>query len=123
MIQIVKQIIVRAARAEDKDAVLAFCRSTFSGGDYIPQTWDDWLTDSSGALLVATVEHQPVALVHAAFLHNRVAWLEGMRIHPDFRRQGIGTKIDTTARALVRERGCQIVRLATSIQNIPAQKL
>lgn len=115
-------IEVRAARAEDKEAVIAFCQKTFSWGDYIPEVWNAWLEDTSGALLVATVRHQPVAILHVALLDSGVAWLEGMRVHLDFRRQGIGTKMDAQARALARQRGCLVARLATSINNIPAQK-
>lgn len=117
-----KEVQVRAARANDKNAVVAFCQNTFSWGDYIPNVWDDWLADHSGQLLVGVVDQEPVGLLHVAFLGNETAWMEGMRVHPDFRRQGIGSTIDTAGRALARERGCRVARLATSIKNIAAQK-
>jgi GNAT superfamily N-acetyltransferase len=44
-----------------------------------------------------------------------------MRVHPDFRRQKIGTKLDSAARQLARENGCRVARLVTSMKNIPAQ--
>ena len=116
------QIQVRPARADDKKAVLAFCQNTFSWGDYVPEVWDTWLADARGQLLVGEVDRQPVGLIHVAFLDSGTAWLEGMRVHPDFRRQGIGRAVDATARALARERGTRIARLATSTKNIAAQK-
>ncbi len=113
---------MRPARAEDKHAVIAFCQDTFSWGDYIPEVWDKWFADSTGILLVGLVDEQPVGLLHVALLGPEIAWLEGMRVHPDFRRRGVGTALDAAARARARERGCRLARLATSIQNIPAQK-
>jgi GNAT superfamily N-acetyltransferase len=118
-----KEVQVRAARADDKHAIVAFCQNTFSWGDYIPDVWDDWLDDHSGQLLVGVVDREPVGLLHVAFLGNATAWMEGMRVHPDFRRQGIGRAIDATGRALARERGCRVARLATSVKNLAAQKL
>jgi GNAT superfamily N-acetyltransferase len=115
-------IQVRVARAEDKDAVLAFCQNTFRWGDYIPHVWDAWLADPTGVLLVATARQQPVAILRAAFLGNGIAWLEGMRVHPAFRRQGIATEMDVHARTVARQRGCRVARLGTSIKNLPAQK-
>ncbi len=116
------QIDVRPARGEDKDAVLAFCRDTFSWGDYVPDVWDDWLSDSAGQMFVGTFDQKPVGLLHVAFLDHDVAWLEGMRVHPDWRRKGVGTAMDASAKTLARERGCRVARLATSITNIPAQR-
>ena len=116
------EIEVRLARAGDKDGVLAFCQNTFSWGDYITDAWDRWLADNDGQMLVGVVDQQPVALIHIAFIDDGVAWLEGMRVHPNFRRRGIGGAVDQAARALARSRGSRLARLATSIRNIPAQK-
>ena len=113
---------MRPARAGDKDAVLAFCQNTFSWGDYIADAWDGWLTDGRGQLLVGQVAGRVVGVIHLAFLESGAAWMEGMRVHPGFRRQGVGSAMDSAARALARERGAAIVRLVTSIKNIPAQK-
>jgi hypothetical protein len=84
--------------------------------------FDQWVQDSNGKLLVATIDRQPVGILHAVFLGNGVAWLEGMRVHPDFRRRGIGTATDIEARQMAREHGCRVARLATSTKNIAAQK-
>ena len=113
---------MRPARVDDKEGVLAFCQNTFSWGDYITDTWDRWLAGDDGQMLVGIVDQQPVALIHIAFIDDGVAWLEGMRVHPDFRRRGIGGAVDQAARTFARERGSCLARLATSIKNIPAQK-
>jgi GNAT superfamily N-acetyltransferase len=114
------QTFVRAARAHDRAAVVAFCQNTFSWGDYIADVWERWLTDANGQLLVGIVDDQPVSLMHVA-IHGERAWLEGMRVHPDFRRQGIAREVEAEGRAWARVRGCRVARLATSTKNVAAQ--
>lgn len=116
------QPLVRVARAEDKDAVIAFCQHTFSWGDYIAEVWEHWLTDPNGQLFVGVANDQPISLMHVALI-GEMAWLEGMRVHPDFRRQGIARVVETEGRAWARARGCRVARLATSIKNLAAQAL
>lgn len=118
----INSLSVRAARAEDKDAVLAFCQNTFQWGDYIPHVWDRWLNDPNGQLLVGVVNDQPVSVMRVA-IHGTMAWLEGMRVHPDFRRQGIARATEAEGRAWARARGCRVARLATSIKNLAAQTM
>ena len=116
-------IIVRPAEASDKATILAFCQNTFSWGDYIPDVYDDWLKDEHGKLFVALADDQPVSILHVAFIDKQTAWLEGMRVHPDYRGHGVGAIIDEQARAYAKSRSCQRARLVTSIKNISAQKL
>ncbi len=115
-------IVVRSARPADKDPILAFCQNTFSWGDYIADVWDLWLTDTLGRMFVAQVGEQPVGVVHAA-LADGAAWMEGMRVHPDFRQRGVATAMDVAARAFAREHACSRARLVTSVKNIAAQAL
>lgn len=118
----IDSLAVRAARAEDKDAVVAFCQNTFSWGDYIPYVWERWLNDPNGQLLVGVLNEQPVSIMHVT-IHGTMAWLEGMRVHPGFRRQGIARATEAEGRAWARARGCRVARLATSIKNLAAQTM
>ncbi len=83
------ELEVRRARDEDREAVLAFCQQTWEWGDYIADVWDEWLHNPRGALLVATLDGQPVGLSNMRMLSKDEAWLEGMRVDPAYRRQGI----------------------------------
>ncbi len=83
------QIEIRPARSEDREAVLAFSSHTWDWGDYIEYVWDEWLHDPQGMLFVATSDGQPVGVAHIRMLNKTEAWLEGMRVAPAFRRQGI----------------------------------
>lgn len=116
------QILARAARPEDKNAILAFCQNTFSWGDYIADAWEGWLNDATGRLVVGEADGQPVGVLHAQPIEASVVWLEGMRVHPDFRRQGIADAMDRAAREWARARGYRLARLVTSAKNLNAQR-
>src|SRR5258706_16050931 len=80
----------RPARAEDRDAVLAFCARTWGDGDYIAEVWDDWLGDQRGVLLVATLDERPVGLIHVRLLSAVEPWLKGIPWAPAVHSQGAG---------------------------------
>ena len=82
-------MIIRDANSSDKFHILKFCTNTFSWGDYIKDIWDYWI--SEGSLLVIE-KNIPLGICHAFFSQNQV-WIEGIRIHPDFRRQGLSSQL------------------------------
>src|SRR5689334_19752757 len=87
-------IEIRPAREEDRAAVLAFCAQTWDWGDYIEYVWDEWLRDAQGALLVATSDGTPVGITHMRILTSQEVWLEGMRVDPAYRNQGIAKALN-----------------------------
>lgn len=92
-------IVIRNAANSDKSTILNFCQDTFSWGDYIQYVWDYWL--SEGNLLIVEKEF-PVGVIHALFSNNQV-WIEGIRINPNFRRQGLATKLVQHVELLAKE--------------------
>ena len=117
------ELIVRPARAEDREAVLAFCAHTWEDGDYIADVWDAWLHDTRGILLVGAAGDRPVALAHVAMLSDDEAWIEGVRVDPAERRQGIGRVLISRSLVAARERGANVARFFTSATNIASQQL
>jgi ribosomal protein S18 acetylase RimI-like enzyme len=116
-------VIVRLARPDDREAVLAFCQDIWDGTDYIADVWEDWLTAESGALLVAASEERPVGLIHLAMPSHEDAWLEGIRVNSSVRRQGMGRVLTLQALVVAREQGAKVARLFTSSENLAAQEL
>jgi hypothetical protein len=51
--------VIGPRRADDRDAVMAFCQRTYEWGDCVPLLWDEWLADEQGQLLVATPSFSP----------------------------------------------------------------
>lgn len=111
---------VRSARPEDRETVLAFCAHTWEWGDYIPEAWDAWLGDQQGRLLVATSDERAVGLLHLRMLNEHEAWLEGLRVDPAYRRQGVATALHQAAMAEAMRRGARTVRLLTETRNSAA---
>ncbi len=116
-------IAIRQARAEDRDAVLAFCQNTWDWGDYIERVWDDWLRDPQGRLFVATAGDVPVGVTHVRMLNTTDAWLEGIRVHPAYRQQGIARALNEAMLVEAMQRGATNARLITESSNTAAIQL
>lgn len=117
------QLEVRRAREEDRDAVLAFSSQTWEWGDYIAYVWDEWLHDENGALFVATLDGQPVGIANLRILNASEAWLEGMRVDPDYRQQGIASALFDAQIAEALRRHALTARLITESTNTAAIRL
>ncbi|MGD9534887.1 MAG: GNAT family N-acetyltransferase [Candidatus Nitrosocosmicus sp.] len=91
---------IRNARSSDKNLVLDFCTDTFEWGDYIDRTWDEWISDQSGLLLIfettsfhSKLRPQPIAMIHIIKCPRNILWLEGLRVNKNYRKKGIATKL------------------------------
>lgn len=111
--------MIREAISSDKHHILEFCQNTFSWGDYIEDVWDYWI--SEGILLVY-VKNNPIGISHAVFLKDHV-WIEGIRIDPDVRRQGIASKLvqQIETRALKNEIHASLMLIDS--QNTPSLRM
>jgi len=108
---------IRPAQPEDREPVVAFCKDTWSWGDYVEAVWDDWLHSPDGCLLVATIDGQQVGLVYMRMLTEDDAWLQGLRVAPQFRRQGLATELNQAAVFEAMQRGAKYIRLIVSSEN------
>ena len=114
---------IRSARAADKAAVLRFTEHTWEWGDYIPEVWDEWLQEAAGRMLVATLEREPVAVAHVVTVGPAEAWIEGMRVDPNFRQRGIATGLTRRMLAEAVVMGARTIRFATAATNTPIHKM
>lgn len=113
-------VAVRDARGDDRDAVLAFASDTWEGWDYLPEVWRGWL-DGDGDLLVAAdlESDEPVGVCHLTTYLTGEAWLEGLRVHPDRRRDGVATALLDAALDRARRDGAVTARCMTFDWNEP----
>ncbi len=114
---------IRVARAEDQEGVLAFSENTWEWGDYIGQVWERWLLDTQGRLFVALLEGEPVGLVHVHMQDKGNAWLEGLRVSPQQRGQGVARALTEQAMLEAMQRGAEYIRLITEARNEQAIRL
>ena len=88
----------RLATNQDKNIVLNFCKNTFTWGDYIDRVWDIWIDESNSRLLVAETENnnnikKPVGIIHGILIPEKIIWIEGIRINPEYRKKRIATNL------------------------------
>lgn len=115
---------VRAAKRQDKQEVLAFCKGTFSWGDYIDRVWDIWFSDRRGRLLVGEHDGKRIAVAHVALCPGgRSAWLEGVRVHPGFRRARVATALLEKMLAYACRRGANQASAIVAEVNIASQRM
>ena len=120
---IYEDIIIRDAKPEDKPFVLEFTEKTWEWGDYIKYVWDKWIRDPNGRLLIAECNGKPVGIMHIQFLPDESAWLEGLRVHPEYRRRGIAWRLNQYAFRYIKSRGVNRVRVAIVEWNTPSLNL
>jgi GNAT superfamily N-acetyltransferase len=97
---------IRGAVSNDKSTVLEFCKDTFSWGDYVADVWDRW--QSKGQLYVVEVDGKVVGVYNLAIFEKQ-AWIEGMRIHPKYRRKGLGKSMLLHAESIMQNKTTRLI--------------
>ena len=116
------QVKLRKARPEDKGPILEISRKIWGGHDYLPSVWDEWVADKKARFIVATVNGRTVGCAHASLQANYVAWLEGVRVHEQYRGLGIAGKLNHALVQWARREGARVARLSTGSGNRASRK-
>lgn len=79
----------------DRKHLLEICKNVYGGDDYLPQIADSYVADESCSFLALVVlapdEEKLVAVANYKRLSQNSAWIEAVRTHEDFRRQGLAS--------------------------------
>jgi GNAT superfamily N-acetyltransferase len=115
------EYLYRDVRPADKPEVLALTAHTWESGDYIEYVFDDWLADPHGRFLVAEERESGriAAIDKLTMLSPTEAWFEGLRVHPDFRRRGLASRLQKYMIGEAARLGAQVIRLTTLATNRP----
>jgi GNAT superfamily N-acetyltransferase len=116
------KIKIRNAEPDDKAAILEISKKIWNGHDYLPMVWDDWLADKVGRLIVATVNGRTVGVAHGWLQTPDVAWLEGVRVHEQYRGHGIAGKLNNSLVEWARKKHARVARLCTGSSNQDSRK-
>jgi len=85
---------IREARRADKELLVPWTTHTFAWGDYVVDSFDDWMAHGQSRVLVAADgDDEPVAVGRGVLLSPDELWLQGVRVHPDWRRRGIASEL------------------------------
>jgi GNAT superfamily N-acetyltransferase len=118
-----KSLVLRPARAGDRDGMLRITRGVWGGTDYVPYRWQRWLEDASGYLCVAALDGEVVGLQHTAVQSDGSAWFEGIRVDETMRGHGIGAAMLRHGLEWARLTGCSAARLSTSSENESSMRI
>lgn len=111
------KLIIRAARASDREAVVSFSTQIWEGHDYLPRVWDHWFQETFGALLVAELDGEPVGTDKITVLGPGEIWMEGLRVDPLHWGKGIAQALNLRAMEIVRQLKPSTVRFSTVFDN------
>jgi len=122
-------LIYRPAIDSDKDQIFDFCKNTFEWGDYIQEVWDWWVNEKDSLLLVAetmdaiSYAKKIVGMIHGKLCHKNMIWVEGIRVHPEYREKGIASSLIKNILTYGKDKGTTLASLIVSIDNIESRKL
>ena len=111
--------VIRRMLPQDREYVLGYCKSTFGWGDYVQNVWDCWMRQGvflafeagsskhgRGQAITERVHTAhavaderltgPVGMCHVHHSKGQI-WLEGIRVHRQYRRRGIAARLVSRA--------------------------
>lgn len=76
---------------QDYDDILDISKDIWEGSDYLPRLFHKWV-DSEGYFLGAVDpdKNKVIGVAKFSILYDKSGWLEGLRVHTDYRGQKIG---------------------------------
>jgi len=81
--------MVRKVRASDRKDILEISSKIWGGHDYLPSVIDEWLKNTKCHTYGVEVDDRLVAIGNLRLVdRNRTGWMEGLRVHPDYRKRG-----------------------------------
>lgn len=86
-------MIIRKANAKDKDDILAISSKIWDGEDFVPKVFDKWINEEKGEFTVIEESGKVVAFSKMSYHENDVYWLEGLRVHENYRGNGYAKKL------------------------------
>lgn len=115
--------LIRDARIEDHDDVREMTADTWperDGGDYLGRVFPRWIEpdERPKRTLVAEVDGRAVAIAQCVILSEYEAWGQGLRVHPEYRRQGLSRAITASLFDWAREQDATVMRAMVFSWNV-----
>jgi GNAT superfamily N-acetyltransferase len=89
----VYMFVFRKLTYEDYNDVYEMCKDIWEGTDYLPEVFNKWVGDEKGVFLGAIHNDKVVGLGKYTILPDLKGWIEGLRVHKDYRGQKLGKSI------------------------------
>lgn len=89
-----KSLLIRKATPSDYEEIKNLCRIA-DPEDYLPDIWPCWLSAKNATNFVAQLDDCIVGCVYGEIIAPHEAWGQGLRVHKELRKRGIGTELMT----------------------------
>ena len=110
--------VIREARPDDRQFIEEIAELTWGGEDYLARVFNGWLGDN---FYVLELDGKVVGTAKLTTLPCKVGWLEGLRVHPDYRGRGFGRMLHSfmleLGRNLAEEGKIEALEFATYFLN------
>jgi len=110
---------IRKISPGDRKDIEKIARGTWEGEDYLADVFDKWIKD--GNFFGIEEDGKIIATGKLTIFPDKVGWLEGLRVHPEYRGKGYGKKMHEfllqRAQELKKEGIIQTLEYATYIYN------
>lgn len=110
-------VVLRKARAEDKDDVIWVESLSTPNLSYVPHVWDMFLNDEEGEWSVDLLDGKIMGCGKYSILPDGTAWLETLRVVPEAQGLGLGKRLYELWVKLSMEKGVKAMRMYTGVNN------
>jgi N-acetylglutamate synthase-like GNAT family acetyltransferase len=115
---------VRRLRPSDRGDVLEISRHVWEGHDYLPSVFESWLNDENSCFYGVEVDGRVVAVANLRLLEGeRTGWMEGLRVHPDYRGRGYANEMTRFLVRKAEDLGVRRLRYTTGDNNAASLRL
>lgn len=108
---------------EDYEDICDISKSIWEGTDYLPKVFHKWVEDEGYFLgVIDSNKNKVVGVGKLSILQDKSAWLEGLRVHTEYRGLKLARKISETllniAKDYLRDGKVKKIAFATHIGNV-----
>jgi N-acetylglutamate synthase-like GNAT family acetyltransferase len=115
---------IRKLRSSDRDDVMEISRHVWEGHDYLPSVFESWLNDENSHFYGVEQDGQVVAVANLRLLEGgRTGWMEGLRVHPDYRGKGYANAMTHFLVRKAEDLGVERLRYTTGDNNAASLRL
>ena len=119
---VIDKLHIRNGVASDLEQISELCKSIWNGRDFLPTVWHNWISNEIGSFIVVASENQILGVYHH-YLLDSDSWLETLRVHEQYRRQGIAQFMIKDYLERSKKLNAVNSRLVTSIKNTASRNL
>jgi len=116
----------RAKRVTESDTegILEISRHIWDGYDYLPSVIEEWFKDPGSYVYGVEADERLVAIANLRLVDGgHTGWMEGLRVHPDFRGKGYAHVLTRELMEKAKKLGSERLRYTTSTENEASLKL